>query len=668
MNRIRLLRLALLLGLCLSGPAAAQVASQPPPSGGGKDLGALDLESLLGTKVITASKFSENLTDAPGIITVISQDELQRFGGVTLQEVLERVAGLSLASAYFTDRALVAARGDQTQINGGHILFLINGRPTREVLEGGLISDLLEAFPVNALEKIEVIKGPGSVLYGSNAFSAVVNLITKKADGNGFTISGSGGEKGTKASSGQVMIKRGNFNLFGAGQFHQEPNWTTNYLLPPSIVGDPVAPPVPLVQTVTLEDRGDGAYLGASYKNLSLMSSFTESHASSFVRGSIAADKWRRGFADLGYTVKATDRWDMSFNATYTRNTFDNFGYPSIGRDSQELVLEWTNSITFSSRDRLTIGAMFNHIEGQETYFGNDPPIQISDGSRPGGAFYGQWDHQLIDTVKLVGGFQLNKIDGIGVNAVPRVGIIWNPTSHVGLKALYSGAFRAPSINETTLNHPGLMGTAGLRPEKVGTLDLSVSYQANRFQGALTYFHSRLTDSIIVDTSQPIWRYRNLGEATFQGFELEGKYYLRKSFFLAGSVSYQANKDDDGDGGTNITPVPNLGVKGGLSYRAENGLTLSIFDNYQGALHGFSNPTVNPGPTAYHMLSANIRLPLSRHLAFRDKSGVALFAHAENLANRQVWLPDWGDGSNDSIPVNRGRTVSFGIEFALGRE
>src|SRR6185295_17132766 len=490
MNRRKSLGAVLLSGLCLAGLVAAQVTSQTPSSTGGHDLGSLDLESLLSTKVITASKFSENLADAPGIISVISQDELRRFGGMTLQEILQRVPGLSLTSAYFTDRSLMAARGDQTKINGGHILFLINGRPTREVLEGGLISDLLEAFPVNALEKIEVIKGPGSVLYGSNAFSAVVNLITKKGESNGVTLSGFGGEKGAKGSSAQVMVKRGDFSLFGAAQLHQRPNWTTDYVLPTSLIGDPLAPPVPMVQNLTLADRADGAYLGASYKNLAFMSSFTESHAPSFVRGSIANNKWRRGFADLGYTLKATDQWDMSFNATYTRNTFDNYGYPSIGRDSQELVLEWTNSIAFSNWDRLTMGALFNHVDGQETYFGIDPPFQISNGSRPGGAFYGQWDHQLIDTVKLVGGFQFNKIEGTGMDVVPRAGVVWNPTSHVGVKALYSGAFRAPSINETTLNHPALQGTPGLRPEKVETLDLSVSYQANRFQGALTYFHS----------------------------------------------------------------------------------------------------------------------------------------------------------------------------------
>jgi len=228
MKPLRSLGQVWLLGLSLAGLAFAQVASQTLPSVEKSDLGSLDLESLLNTEVITASKFSENLADAPGIISVISQDELRRFGGITLQEVLERVPGLALTTSYFTDRSMVAARGDQTKYNGSHVLFLINGRPIREVMEGGLISDLLEAFPINALEKIEIIKGPGSVLYGSNAFSAVINLITRKAEHNGLALSGFGGENGVKGGSGQVMIQRGDFNLFGAGQFHKKPNWNTS--------------------------------------------------------------------------------------------------------------------------------------------------------------------------------------------------------------------------------------------------------------------------------------------------------------------------------------------------------------------------------------------------------------------------------------------------------
>jgi hypothetical protein len=246
-------------------------------------------------------------------------------------------------------------------------------------------------------------------------------------------------------------------------------------------------------------------------------------------------------------------------------------------------------------------------------------------------------------------------VETIAVNAVPRIGVIWNPTSHVGVKALYSGAFRAPSINETGLNHPVLTGTPGLNPEKVRTMDLSVSYQANRFQGALTFFRSWQTDSIVIVSLPVKAQYLNLGEATFQGFELEGKYYLRKNYFVTGSVSYQANLD--GDGNRSITPIPKLGAKGGLSYRAENGLTLGIFDNYQGSFHGLSDTTVNPRAAAYHLVSSHIRYDLSRYMGSK-RDGIALFAHAENLPTTGYGCPLGGIQTTPFPLTADGRYIS----------
>jgi outer membrane receptor for ferrienterochelin and colicins len=229
-----------------------------PTDAPAKDLYSLDLQSLVNMKVTTASKFSQRLSDAPGVMSVVTRDELNRFGGMTLGEILDRVPGLSMTTASFTDRNMVAARGDQTKTNGGHILFLINGRPSREVLEGGIITDLLQSFPVNILERIEVIKGPGSVLYGSNAFSAVVNLITQKANGNALVLTALGGAGGAVATSGQVMVQHGDLNIVAAGQFQQEPVWFT-----------PVWSTYAGRENGAIPDRGKGAYLGVGYKGLS---------------------------------------------------------------------------------------------------------------------------------------------------------------------------------------------------------------------------------------------------------------------------------------------------------------------------------------------------------------------------------------------------------------
>jgi len=649
------LLLASLCGVSLCSVAGAQTLSQ-------EDLAAQELQSLMDVKVITASKFPEKMADAPGIMTVVRQDELRRFGAITLREVLERVAGLTGGSTYFTDRSVIAVGGDQARIDGGHILFLINGRPTREILQGGIISDLLEAFPISVLERIEVIRGPGSVLYGSNAFSGVVNLITKKAEGTSLAITGMGAGQGAGAGSGLVTFERGDLSMVGGGQFHQRPDWSTPYYSRNFMTG------LVSKEAIKIQDHGAGAYLGVNYKGLRLMSTFTQWKNSTFVLGTVGETLWRRGFADVGYDLKARDGWDMSFNLTYTRNKLYSAAFPEIDRDSHEVLLEWTNSVTLSRRDRVTFGTLLNHQSGREMVWVLNPNLVISKGSRPGGALYAQVDHQLFDTVKLIGGFQANKIGDLAWKAVPRGGVIWSPTAHVAVKALYSEAFRAPSLNESFLNHPGLHGDRNLDPETVGTVDLSVSYQGNRVYGSVSYYHSSQDDIIIVPAPDPVTglrTYTNSGKATFQGGVVEGKYYFTKNVFAMGSIMHQTNSDDLGR--RNNTPVANWGARGGLSYEAANGFSVSAFHTYHGS-SPFGASGQNPPPRAYHLPSARVRFDLSRYLRADAKTGWALFAYGDNLANRQVWMPEWGGNSGDSMPVFRGRTVYFGLEMTLRGE
>jgi outer membrane receptor for ferrienterochelin and colicins len=637
--------------VCTAAPVRAascgQSVGQSAPAG----------ETLLETKVVTASKFAQSISDAPGVMSVISRDDLQRWGGVTLAEVLERVPGLNLSSAYFTDRSIVAARGDQTKINGGHVLFLINGRPTREVLEGGLVSDLLESFPVAALDHIEVIKGPGSVLYGSNAFSAVVNLITKHGQPNGFSVSARPGRDNTMASMGEGSYRCGSFSLVGSAQMHQKADWTTGFR---SL--DPVAPAV--FQDAMIPNRSHGGYIGASFKGLSVSSSYTDWQTASFVRGTIGAPQWKRGFADVSYEFSPSSRWTSTVSVTYTRNTFSIAESPNIKRDSNEKVLEWTNILYPTNRDQVTVGALYNHVEGGETYYGLGFPLPISDGNRNGSGVYAQVDHVIVTGLKGVGGFQANKIGNLDLSVVPRAGLIWLPSANFTVKALYGEAFRAPSINETTLNHPQLAGMPGLLPEKVGTFDLELTYQNNSFQGRLNFFRSRQTDSITIDTSTPRWSYANLGTATFRGVEVEGKYYVTKQFFFVASVFHQGN--ESGDGATNITPIPNNTAKAGLSYDADNGLTVGIFDSWVGDVSGYMN-TLNPAAAASHMVTGRLKFDVSRYFRSMGATGLSFLVDARNLTNNQLWLPDLGGGSGDTIPMSGGRTVYVGAELSLNR-
>ncbi len=666
MSAIGTSRLALTLGLLFvlgACGALPRLTAQESSAAANSDLTSMDLEKLMDISVTTASLFSDKLSQAPSIMSVVTSDELHRFGGLTLGEVLDRVPGLTQSSQYFTDRSLVAADGDQTKTSGSHILFLINGRPTREVMEGGIISDLLESFPVEILERIEIIRGPGSVLYGSNAFSAVVNLITLKADGNRLSVRGLTGADGALASSGHFLYKRGAFSVVGASQIHEAPDWPLTYVVPPPLRHLPTAPPEPAFHDTTLYNRGTGDYLGMNYKGLSFMSTFTEWQSTAFTQGSVGETRLSRDFANLGYEHKARDNWDMDFNVTDTRTTFGVFVYPHTSRDSNEFVAEWTNLITLSSKDRLTAGTLFSRIAGTELNTGVVPSVVDAQGSRPAGAFYAQLDHQLLPSLKLIGGFQSNKFAGIPFSTVPRTGAIWSPAKWLGVKALYGQAFRPPSLDEATLNLPNIKGSANLNPEIVSTFQLGVNLQFSRLQLGADYFHSHQNNSIVSIGNAPI-HYVNLGGVTFNGFEAEGKYYLRRDFFFQGSLLYQANHNQSGV--SDVTPIPNFSFKAGASYLTRAGLSLGLFDVSEG------NPkpypfTVDPLTGWRHSLNADVRQDLSKYLHLPEKNSVAIAAHANDLLDQAVWLPGFGFSSIGSIPVQAGRTIYAGLEFALGK-
>ncbi|MGA9643345.1 MAG: TonB-dependent receptor [Terriglobales bacterium] len=652
---------SLLLVLATYG-ISQQTSTQQNSGNGTADLASMDLEQLMNLKVTTASLFSDTLSQAPSIMSVVTSDELRRFGGLTLGEILDRVPGLTQSSQYFTDRSLIAADGDQTKTSGAHILFLINGRPTREVMEGGIISDLLESFPVEILERIEIIRGPGSVLYGSNAFSAVVNLITRKAEGNQASVKGMGGANGAMAASGHFTYKRGDFSMVGASQIHEAPDWNLVYLVPPPLQHNPDAPPEPPFHDTYLVDRGTGDYVGMNYKGLSFMSAFTEWQSTAFVQGAVGETRQTRDFADLGYEHKVRDNWDMNFNGTYTRTTFMTFAYPYTDRDSKEFVAEWTNLITLTSKDRLTAGILFSRISGTEVA-SIDHSAEDAGGNRPAGGFYAQLDHQLLSTVKLVGGFQSNKFAGIPFSTVPRGGVIWSPSHTVSIKALYGEAFRPPSLDETSLNIPDIHGNSNLRPELVESFDLGVDLQFSHLQLGANYFHNHQIHSIITVGEAPI-HYENLGGVVFNGVVGEGKYFFRKDFFAQGSFLYQTNRDQTGT--SNVTPIPNYGFKSGVSYESSRGLVLGIFDVSDGKPKPYAF-NVNPLTGWHNSLNAEARQDVSRYLHMSERNSVAIVAHANDLLDQAVWLPGFGFFNIDSIPVQQGRTVYAGLEFSRGQ-
>jgi outer membrane receptor protein involved in Fe transport len=415
------------------------------------------------------------------------------------------------------------------------------------------------------------------------------------------------------------------------------------------------------VEAVSIANRGAGAFLDLGYGGLRLMSAATEWSSTGFIEGTVSATHLTRQFSDLGYGLAVNPSWDMSFDATFTRTTFAEAPFPNVTRDSNEAILEWTNLVKLGARDRLSVGALANHLDGTELYTATVPATVTAHGGRFGGALYAQLEHRLIASLKLIVGFQTNKIGSIPLDTVPRGGAVWTPTAHTSLKALYSQAFRAPSLDENLLDNPGLGGNPNLKPEKVATFDLGAFFESERAQLGVDYFHSKITNNIVNLPGPTRAVYFNLGEVTFDGVEAEGKYYLSRELFLQGSTLYQVNVD--GQGTSNVSPIPTIGFKAGASYQSRR-WTASVFDVSDGPFDHYA--AVNPLPGWRHIISLQLRADVSKLLHLDKSFGLAVFGHANNLANQAIWLPS-GFSSVDTVPVQQGRTLFFGLEVALGR-
>lgn len=623
----------------------------------------MSLESLMQTKVVTASRFAEDLTDAPGVVSVVTRAEMDRYGGLTLREILNRVSGLSLASSVFGDRTILSMRGEQTKDNGAHVLFLINGRPTREVLQGGVMTELLEAFPVGILERLEVIEGPGSVLYGSNAYSGVINLITRKVEGRAGAIRGLGSGAGANGGAAEGWFARGELKLSAAAQFHQDSRWNTPIW--PDLGRGLTLP----VQSFSVYDRSRGVFAEAEYRGFSAMFSTMDHRSPYEIVGYSGEARWHRTFADLGYDLKPRKNWDMGLHATYSKTGVDSTTFPLTARNSGELELNWTNSINVSERTQVTFGALYGFQHGLEIdNFG--VAFTATDATRANGGLYGQIEYRLMDGLRLIGGVQTNKVANIPIHSVPRAGLLWSPVPRWHVKALYGEAFRAPSLNEVRTQYTPVEGNANLRAELSSTLDLGLIYQTRSLRSSFNYFRSKQTNTIVAVKNGVLpdgletFQYQNVDGLLFHGVQWEAKWYVLPRLLLEASALYQTNRDSRGHRTT--LPTPEFGAKAGASFADKHGWTFGVFDVYSESIPGFSK-TPNPRPGPQHLLTSNIRLNLGKYFGTGARH-MALFAHGDNLAGRTVWLPAWGFTSAGTLPFSRARSFYYGIEFSFQRE
>ncbi len=203
---------SLLLG-CL-GVALATAATA------GGNLLDLPFDDLLQVEIRSAGKRDEQIRDIPASVTILTREEIQRYGWVTFEEVLRNVPGFFILDTI--DERLIGSRGTV----GGGVQLLVNGVPQHQTRQKALtIPEIAQMnIPVESIDRIEVIRGPMSVIYGNNAFLGVINVVTNEIGRNGPRVSASYGSRdsgrlfarlGTQTNDGFIVLNAGGYRTDG---------------------------------------------------------------------------------------------------------------------------------------------------------------------------------------------------------------------------------------------------------------------------------------------------------------------------------------------------------------------------------------------------------------------------------------------------------------------
>lgn len=522
----KLVRKTVCAGL-LSMPLASSVAAQNVLS--------LSLEELTRLPVTAASGFAQPQDEAPATTVVRRRAQWEALGAQSVYDVLERVPGLHVTEVGTATRHVVA-RGLLTTSNS-QVLWLLDGQPVNDLASGGPP----QAFDksLSGLERIEVIRGPSSVIHGSNAFSAVINLVTQKAGDTDSRV----GLRGGSFDRRQALAESGG----GQG------DWRWRLSLegrasdgdPDRIIGRDVQTLIdPLVGTTVsrapaplpTDDEVREALLNLGWRHTSLQAWHYRNDAGGRLANEALDPGHRNEMAISHLALQQTGelpalqlRWELegllqrqelAFSSSLAPGTVLPIGsngdvdfvagtplaFPEgviaaerVQTDRHRIAFNLMNATWTGHRLRLSLGQEWQELRELESRrnFG----IGVIDGSAPAVpptplpnlagtalsilpssrrhlSFIAlQDDWRMGDTLLLNLGVRHDRYSDFGGSTSPRASLQWQATPATRLRLGYGTAFRAPSFNEQKLrNNPAILGNPALEAEELTSSELSLEH------------------------------------------------------------------------------------------------------------------------------------------------------------------------------------------------
>ncbi len=496
--------MALLAGLTLTA-LASRVRAAPAPT---------EHELLLFDEAVisAASKHPQVVTDAPSWVSIISREDIRRFGVRTLSEALRLVPGFY--GTYDRNYDYVGVRGFLRPGDyNNRILLLINGLTYNDDIYGSAPLGYDFGIDLEAIDHIEVIRGPGSALYGGNAIFAVVNVVTATGETRpGLQVLGETGSfyrRRGQASFGRVFdngldvfIDGSYFAVDGPGKlfFPEFDSPETN-------------------DGVAIDLDGEWAwnfYLRARWKDLVLQGGVnrrskdipTASYETVFdAPGTRTLDG--RQFAELLYQKDLSSELSLTgrayYNGTMYRGTYVYAGEGEDRIDNQDRA--WSNSAgaelrgqwTLADRNILTGGVEYTYHPSvtQKNFDPGEPPTVDVARSYTSWGVYLQDELRLTSWATLIGGARYDEYYGSLEQVSPRMALILRPQPSTNIKLLYGRAFRPPSVYERYYSAPSgdgaQFGNPGLGAETISTYEIDLEQDLwGGARGTLALYHYEL--------------------------------------------------------------------------------------------------------------------------------------------------------------------------------
>ncbi len=547
------------------------------------------------TYVVTVSKVWENIKKSAASVTVITDREIRRMGARDVKDVLRSVPGISYQNERHGSQDL-DVRGilkDGTQ----HILYLWNSHSLNTNYLGGP-GPSYQPFPIEVIQRIEVVRGPGSALYGANAFAAVVNIITKEADDiDGGELTARGGSDNTQQYNllfgktfGEADITL-NFNYFTSDKYRETIKEDAQTLLDRMIGSHASLAPG---DTRGGDEKFDLSF-SLQYKGLRVDGIYSDlDRIPSIGAGPLLNDRSETPSVDFALSVSyahaVTKTLDLlgrlyhnyAFMDYYYQIYPDNAVLPSpeglqlwpegvVGAPSNKNTRtggELQATYALHESNTLVGGATYEYMNQYDVEaLSNYLATPVRDVMIPRGAVsdvtdiqnYNQnvdrtfkavflenlWD--IRDNVRLTVGARHDDYSDFGSSFNPRAGLVWEFRPGYDLKFLYGRAFRAPSFYELyNMNNPAFVGNPDLDPETVDTYEISLGAEwAEALTSRITGFRNDIHDSIELATYATQDVFENQHEIRTQGIEAELKYDFGKGSFLAANYTYQDAKNLD---------------------------------------------------------------------------------------------------------------------------